>query len=309
MYLNALQQPWAVAQHLFAAVPLYLHGSLVWPLAGLAGLLPAGVWLLVLLTCLSLALLAPWIVPVLRRDARAQFLGWSALGSTLPLASVTPQDRLGFLVGLAGCGLLALCLVADDRSWRARTLFQLHTSAALVAFVPMSFICCSLPIGGAPNALNRALGDPTERDVIVLNAPIETVVMSTFSMRQQRHAALPRSMRALYVGGGAYQVSRVDARTFDVHVEPSWFRNVLERIVRDPELEPFAPGDVETTDHFSARVLQVDERGAPRRVRFAFVSPLEDVRWQWLRFDRADVVPWTPPRLAETQQLAAASLF
>jgi hypothetical protein len=145
---------------------------------------------------------------------------------------------------------------------------------------------------------------------VVLNVPVESVLMATTSMRARNHVTMPRSMRALYVGGAAYDVSRVDAHTLDVHVARGWFANTLERIVRDPSGEPFAPGDVEVTDHFSARVLQVDKHGAPQRVRFRFVSPLEDAQWLWMRFERARAVPWTPPRLHETQHLtAAASLF
>jgi|GEM_PF-6398170 len=314
MYLNAGQQPWAVAQNLLVAVPLYLHSSLVLPHAGLAGLLPSGLWLLVLVTCVTLALLAPWFLPVLRSDARARFLGLTALGSILPLAAVTPQDRLVFFVGVGGCGLLALCLTANGREplrgWLPRTLFQLHTSAAVLAFVPLCFVCCSPAIGGGDSALNDALTDPAGRDVVVLNVPVETTLMSTISMRERGHVTMPRSMRALYVGGAAYDVNRVDAQTIDVHVERGWFANVLERIVRDPSAEPFAPGDVELTDRFSARVLEVDTHGAPRRVRFRFASPLEDARWLWLRFEKARAVRWTPPRLHETQHLAAAaSLF
>ena len=314
MYLNAWQQPWAVMQNLLVAAPLYLHSSLVLPHAGLAGLLPSGLWLLVLLTCATLALLTPWIIPVLRSDARARFFGLSALGSILPLAAVTPQDRLVFFVGLGGSGLLSLCLTANGRTplrgWVPRTLFQLHTSAAVLAFVPMCFVCCSPAIGGGPRALNGALTDPTGRDVVVLNVPIETVLMSTISLRERSHLAAPRSLRALYVGGASYDVSRVDAQTLDVHVERGWFRNSLERIVRDPSEEPFAPGDVEMTDRFSARVLEVDTHGAPRRVRFQFDSPLEDARWLWLRFEKGRAVLWTPPSMHVTQHLtAAASLY
>jgi hypothetical protein len=314
MYLNAGQQTWAVLQNLLVAVPLYLHSSLVLPHAGLAGLLPSGLWLLVLLTCVTLALLAPWFLPVLRSDARARFFGLTALGSIVPLAAVPPQDRLVFLVGLGGCGLLALCLTAHGREplrgWLPRTLFRLHTSAAVLAFVPLCFVCCSPAIGGGASALNEALTDPAGHDVVVLNVAVETVLMSTTSLRERDHATQPRSMRALYVGGAAYDVKRVDAQTIDVHVERAWFANALERLVRDPSAEPFASGDVETTDHFSARVLEVDHHGAPRRVRFQFVSPLEDARWLWLRFERGRAVPWTPPRVHETQHLSAAvSLF
>jgi len=314
MYLNAAQQPCAVLENLLVAVPLYLHSSLVLPHAGLAGLLPSGLWLLVLLTCVTLALLAPWFLPVLRSDARARFFGLSALGSILPLAAVTPQDRLVFVVGFGGCGLLALCLAAHGREplrgWVPRTLFHLHTSIAVLAFVPLCFICCSPAMGGGVSALNEALPDPAGRDVVVLNVPVETVLMSTTAIRERDHMTMPRSMRALYVGGAAYDVSRLDANTLDVHVARAWFASTLERIVRDPSGEPFAPGDVEITDRFSARVLQVDKHGAPQRVRFQFVSPLEDARWLWLRFEGARAVPWTPPRVHETQHLAAAaSLF
>jgi hypothetical protein len=234
----------------------------------------------------------------------------SALGSILPLSAVTPQDRLGFFVGFGCCGLLSVCLSAEGRApFRRgvpRALFHLHTSCALLAFVPLCFVCCSPVVGGGPSALNAALSASADRDVVVLNVPAESALASLSAMRQQNNAPVLRSIRALYVGGAAYDVRRVDVRTIDVHVARGWFSNVLERLARDPGEEPFAPGDVETTDNLSARVLQVDARGAPLRVRFQFSTPLDDPRWLWLRFDGARVLPWTPARIGDVQHLGAA---
>lgn len=303
MYLNALQQPWAVVENFLVAVPLYIHSSLVLPLAGLAGLLPSGVWLLVMLTCITLAALLPSLLPVLRTNAHAQFFALSGLASILPLSAVTPQDRLGFFVELGGYGLLALCLPLPGRVPRA--LFHLHTSGALLAFVPMCFVCCSPLVGGGPSMLNAALSDVAQRDVVVLNVAVESAIASVSAMRQQTKATQPRSLRALYVGGAAYDVLRVDDRTLDMHVARAWFSNDIESIARDPRQEPFAVGDVESTDLFSARVLEVDARGAPRRVRFQFSRPLDDAGFLWLRSAGAHVLPWTPPRIAEVQHLGA----
>jgi hypothetical protein len=310
MYLNAMQQPWAVAENLLVAVPLYLHSALVLPHAGLAGLLPSGLWLLVALTCVTLLALTPWIVPVLRTDRRAQFFALSALASILPLSACTPQDRLGFFVDFGAYGLLASCLSASGLRGRVpRALFHLHTSAALLAFVPLSFVCCSPLVGGGPSALNAALVDTAERDVVVLNVAIESAIAIVYAMRQQEHTPQPHSIRALYVGGAPYQVRRVDARTLDLHVERAWFRNHLESLARDPRVEPFAAGDIERTDSFSARVLEVDARGAPKRVRFQFVRPLDDPRWLWLRSEGARVLPWTPPAIDDAQELGAVGLL
>jgi hypothetical protein len=307
MYLNALQQPGAFVANLLMAVPLYLHSALVVPHAGLTGLLTGGVWLLVLATCCVLAALTPWFLPVLRRDVRAQFFAWSALGSILPLGSVTPQDRLNFFVGFGGCGLLSLCLAASSlRRAVPRVLFHLHTTGAVVAFVALCFVCCAPLIGGAPRAVNAALGANTDRDVVLLNAPSEAVLGPLVAMRGQEQARALRSIRALYVGGASYEVSRVDERTIDVHVARAWFRNAMESITRDPSENPFAVGDVAETDLLSAHVLEVDARGAPVRVRFQLAKPLEDPSWLWLRFDGAQVVSWTPPRIGAVVQLGAA---
>ncbi|HET8939446.1 MAG TPA: hypothetical protein VFN67_38635 [Polyangiales bacterium] len=309
MYLDALHNPWAVIENLVMAVPLYLHSSLIVPHAALAGLMPSGVWLLVLVACVTLALLTPWIWPALRTDKRARFFALSALGSILPLSAAMPQDRLAFFVGFGGCGLLALALSATGGApFRGvpRALFQLHTSCAVIAFVPLCFVCRSPAVGGAPSALRSALVDAAGREAVILNVPIESAIPTLDAMVQENK---PRSMRALYVGGAAYDVQRVDARTLDVHVARAWFSNMLERIARDPDEEPFAAGDIETTDVFSARVLEVDERGAPLRVRFEFIASLDDPRWLWLRLDGAHALPWVPPRIGEAQSLAAAGLL
>ena len=309
MYLDGVQQPWAVAENLLVAVPLYLHSSLIAPHAALAALIPSGLWLFVLVTCLTLAALTPWILPVLRTDKRAQFFALTALGSVLPLSAATPQDRLAFFVGFGGCGLLALSLgatVSVPLRSVPRGLFHLHTSCAIAAFIPLSFVCSSPAVGGASYAMNAALSAAKERDVVVLNVPIESSIPSLDAMRQQDR---PRSMRALYVGGAAYDVQRVDDRTLELHVARAWFNSPAERIARDPREEPFEAGDVETTDIFTARVIEVDARGAPLRVRFEFIAPLEDPRFLWLRLDGARALPWTPPNIGEAQRLAAAGLL
>jgi hypothetical protein len=311
MYLNAIQQPWVLAEKFLIAVPLYLHSSLVVPHAGLAGLLPFGLWLLMVSTCFTLAALAPWILPPLRTNARARFFALTALASILPLSAVTPQDRLGFFVDFGACGLLALVTAnAALRRSVPRALFHLHTTGALLAFVPLCFVCCSTLVGGGPSALNAALIDAAKRDVVVLNVAIESAIASVSAMRRQKHAAEPSSLRALYVGGASYDVRRVDARTLDLHVARAWFCNDLERIARDPREEPFSPGDVETTDIFSARVLEVDPHGAPLRVRFQFIEPLDHPRWLWLRSEGTRVLRWTPPRSDDIQHLrAVGTLF
>ncbi|MET0389704.1 MAG: hypothetical protein ABW321_27270 [Polyangiales bacterium] len=311
MYLNPIQQPWTVAENLVIAVPLYLHSSLVLPMAGLAGLLPRGLWLLVALTCVSLLALLPWVFPVLRSDRRAQFFALSALASILPLSAVTPQDRLGFFVDFGAYGLLAVCLSAHDsapyRRGIPRMLFWLHTSGAVLAFIPLCFVCCVPAVGGGPRALNHALIDVDDRDVVVLNVALETAIASVSAMRQKQQIGQPRSMRALYVGTAAYGVRRVDDRTLDLHVADGWFRNALERIARDPRDEPFAVGDQEVTETFSARVLEVDARGTPKRVRFQFIRPLDDPHWLWLRSEGARVLRWQPPPAGgrDEQQLGA----
>lgn len=94
-----------------------------------------------------------------------------------------------------------------------------------------------------------------------------------------------------------------------MHVPRAWFSNVLERIARDPRDEPFAPGDLETTDRFTARILEVNEHGAPRRVRYQFNTQLEDPRPCWLRLEGTHAMPWTPPAIHEEQHIAAAGLL
>jgi hypothetical protein len=306
MYLNALQQPWAVAENLVIGVPLYLCSALLAPLAGLAVVLSCGVWLLAIAACLVLAALAPWILPVLRTNKHARFFALSACASILPLSGVPPQDRLAFMVGFGSCGLLSVILTPPLQRFVPRALFHLHTSCALLLFVPLSFVCSGVTVGGAPWAINAALSEPADRDVVVLNIPVETVLASVDAIRRKHNAELPRSLRALYVGGASYDVQRVDAHTIDMQVQRGWFSNVLERLAREPREEPFAAGDLLTTDMLTARVLEVNARGAPLRVRFQFIRPLEDPRWLWLRLDGARVLAWTPPAIGEAQYLGAA---
>jgi hypothetical protein len=128
-------------------------------------------------------------------------------------------------------------------------------------------------------------------------------------MQQQKDALDLGSLRALYVGGAPYEVERIDDRTLEVYVERAWFRSPFESFVRDLAEQPLAAGDVETTDAFTAHILEVDARGAPTRVRFQFIRPLDDPRWLWLRYEGAVVVSWRPPAVADKQRLAAVASF
>lgn len=318
MYLDGIQHPWTLVHNFLVAVPRYLQSSLLLPIAGLSGLLPSGLWLLVLFACVTLAALMPWVVPSLHAHRSARFFALTALVSIAPLSSVMPQDRLGFFVDFGCCGLLGVCLAADDYALLRRSipgaLFQLHTSCAVVAFVPLAFVCRSPLIGGAPTAINHALTDANanqmdHRDVVVLNAPIEPTVTSALAERARDGSAMPRSLRALYVGGAAYEVCRIDDHTLDLRVARGCFRTALERLARDPGEQAFAPGDTELTAAFTARVLDVDSRGAPLRVRFSFDSPLDDPRWLWLRLDGKHALPWTPPTIGSTEHLSANAAF
>jgi hypothetical protein len=255
------------------------------------------------LATLPIALLLLWLLlPSLRRSQSARFYALAALLSLVPLLHTLPTSRVLLgpsfgALGWVGCAIAEGWSAAGRRDrWSARFLFGAHVVIAALLFVPALGVTESFAYG--TRVLSAA--SPPHRDVVLVRSPIE--LLSHYTMLTRTTAAAkataPRTLHQLYTGASALWFERIDDKTLDIGAERGWGYVPIERIFCAPDDMPRAGSEVRLAT-FTARVLASNAAGMPERVRFVFPTALESDTRQWLIWEGARAVPWTPPRVGE----------
>ncbi|MEZ4338318.1 MAG: hypothetical protein R3B82_16985 [Sandaracinaceae bacterium] len=303
-YYYDLGDPAELATGVLTAVPTYVVSQLTVCYASLGVFSPSGVWAFAAASVVLAAILIPWLAPVLRERPSARFFGAAAVLSAVLLGESVPQDRIVFFVGLGTTGLLAWRFATPDgRRWGhvlAGLLVGVHVYFAALVFVPMSLAPAGAGMGGGAHALEAALPTEPQAEVVVLHAPNEVLLSWARATRGFEGRPAPDTVRALYAGGGALEVVATDARSITLRVQQGWLATPIERAQSD-RADLHAGAQV-TTRGMIAEVLDATSDGRPREVRFTFERPLTELTW--LRFDGAEVVPWSPSAPARFDALA-----
>jgi branched-subunit amino acid transport protein len=273
-------------------------------------------------------------LPVVRRDATARFWAVMMLLALVPAATVAPISKnLGF-VAVGAFGVMASFLVGfaapQERagmpgplramSWCvAICLVVAHIPGALAGRMALALASPSIPKMAALASDYEHSLEIGERDIVVINDPTGLCAIVPF-YRAYRHEPLPRTTRILAPGSTPIEVTRRDAATLILKANDS---DLFDCPALGPVHACYAckavndflygqrvwePGDRVTAKGFVAEILEVSPRGAPRSVAFHFDKPLESGGMVWLFFDwrRWAHLPFVPPRIGETVEIAGA---
>lgn len=261
----------------------------------------------------TIALVCVVFAPLVRRERVARFLALGAALSLLPIAAVGPQDRLLFFVGLGAMGLLAQ-LVHTSFSGGA----ALPLRAAALALLGIHLVLAPATTQRWLTFQERAsakmiaavasvTADPAlaEQDLILVNPPDYVYVVTAIPlMKRVAGEPSPRRLRALAAVPSAMEVTRADARTLHVRLEPGLFAGPFTRYHRAEELRFTVGHRIELTG-FSVEILGLNAAGDPNELAYRFAVPLEDASLRWLAWQDGLYVPWRPPAPGETVRLPA----
>jgi hypothetical protein len=252
------------------------------------------------------------LLPALRASRECRFFALATLLCLGPLLFTQPTSRVLLgpsfgALGWAACSIAAGRGAADRRSrWGARVLLACHLVWAAPLFLAGLGATETFAYGTQSISALIVPG----RDVVIVQSPVEMLsnqVLAITSVRARAHAA-PHSLHQLYSGASQLWVERIDARTLEIEVERGWGHVVMERVFCAAEDMPVADSE-RSLGAFTARVLQSNADGMPRRVRFVFPTPLESPQRQWLSWEQNRVVPWIPPRQGQRVSLTPLSFF
>jgi hypothetical protein len=290
------------------------------------------------LVCAALVLpllLALW--PALRSSRPARFFALAWLLCLPTLWTTVPQDRVLLIASFGGFGLLACALRALGERASKLALGQRASKLALgqrasklalgqrasklaraarwvfvvphLVLAPLMFVPTMRNLTGVDRGtLALARAATTDRDVVIVNSPLELMTLHAHHLRQA-HAVgeSPPSLHQLYAGASALELRRIDARSLELSAERGWGHAPIEHIFSSARhLRGLATRPVELRA-FTARVIATTADGRPQRVRFTFPTQLEHAR-TWLSWRGKQVVPFTLPVAGQSVALAPLRL-
>lgn len=337
MYIDPLASPLEFARAALERGPLLLFGQ--WALPSHLSLVLSrraahAMWVVACALALALAAL---LAPLLRRDPVARFFALGMLLSLVPACSTFPHDRLLFLAGLGGSGLLAQWLAGlrERAAWCPRTrLWRASAPAAAVVLALVHFVLAPLGLlRGADDT--RAFGAVIERaaeslpsgpDVarqtaVVVQTP--TAFVSLYGPAVQASAGRPVPRRLLVLGSSihALTVERLDADTLSLRPEggfllppggafqgtdpaPFDVRHLMplfDQLYRDAE--PMRLGQRIELTGVTVEIAALTPDGRPAEARFHFAGGLEQPSLRWLRWQDGVYVPFAPPPVGASVRL------
>lgn len=280
--------------------PWLANGQLVWAIVFLAFVL----WVL-------------W--PMLRRDALARFWAAGMVFSTVPFCTTYPNDRLLFFTGIGGMGLVAQFFHAWSRRRETGLAFP-HPAAARVLMVFWIIVHGLLaPLLLPPTSLTPALlghavqkasdsapksPDVVNRDVVFVNTPADYLSFYIPFLRMGENAPVARHMWPLIADIDRFTVERTDRNTLVFRHDKAFLSSGACTVFRGPGY-PMAPGYTVELSGFTAKVLDVNDRGRPSTVEFSFAKPLEDPSLVFVVWQGEGFVPFEIPAIGDTVTIPA----
>lgn len=339
MYVDPVASPLEFARAVVERGPLLLFGQ--WALPSQLGLLLSqrAAHVLWLAACVLAAVLAALLVPLVRRDRVARFFGLGMLLSLLPAASTFPHDRLLFLAGFGGAGLLAQLLgglldraawLPASRAWRAPAL----AAGAVLALVHLLLAPLGLARGAADlrafgelvkRAARSLPGEPgiRERRAVIVQTP--TAFVSIYGPAVQAVEGHSSPGRLLVLGSSIHAL-RIERPEPDVlRVRPDggyllapgsplpgasqpdldlrYLMPLFDRLYRDDT--PMRLGERIEITGVTIDVTALTPDGRPGEVLFRFHGGLDDPSLVWLRWQDGVYVPFEPPPVGASVTLPA----
>ncbi len=342
MYIDPATSPAAFVRAVAERAPLLLSGQWVFP-SGFHSMFSreaAGIaWWAAVGSILAIALL---VAPIVRRDPTARFFALGLVLSVLPACGTFPDDRVLFLVGIGGMGLLAQLVgalagaspgLSAPRAWRPAA----RIGAALLLVT--NLLLAPLALAGSAGRL-RTFGDIFER--LALSLPADPAVstktalivgtpsafVSAYGPLISGFAGRPVPGRAHVLGAGihAIEVRRPEREVLLVRpaggylappgtpdpgddappaFDPRYMLQVFDSLYRNT---PMRVGDRIELPAFTVEVTEVTGDGRPAEARFRFATDLEDPSLLWLTWHEGVLRPFELPAVGARVVLPPAAI-
>jgi len=287
-----------------------------------------------------LAIVAVFLLPLLKNEASARFFGVGMILSLLPACASFPDDRLLFFVSIGGMGLLARFIASNLQKRDHLHVWIRWRKAALVLCVVLVII----HLGMAPLGLVRSAGIfaktgrvldeadaslcfdqvPRAQTTVIVNTPAFAMVSYGVLSRLAEENAFPNRAFVLGSGGNPIVVHRQDERTLLLRPEggflapPSGLRGVgglgpllfdqrkmvfsIDQMYRDRS--PMKAGSKVTLIGITIEITAINADGFPDEATFRFATKLENPYLRWMQWQEGEFVPFSVPAVGESVTLA-----
>jgi hypothetical protein len=341
VYIDPAADPWRFAQAAFERGPLLLMGQ--WSLASqVHGALSEnaghGLWLF---ACGLAVLLAFMLAPLVRKEPLARFFALGMLLSLVPSCSTFPHDRLLFLAGFGGSGLVALFLggLGQSADWLPRgsagRAVTRMTGALLVAFhlvlAPLGLLRAPVDLKAFGDLLERAAEslprEPAIRTQQVLIVYTPSAFVSIYGLPIRGLAGLPVPARLLVLGSSVHGVTIERPAKSALLIRPEggfliphgralpgrelaqpavdfrYVLSLLDGLYRESAVMRL--GERIDLSDVTVEVTALTDDGRPAEARFSFDRSLDDPSLRWLRWEGGVYVPFVLPAEGGTVALPA----
>lgn len=316
-YVDPVAEPFRFACSLMTNAPILLLAQLATPPADLCVVLEAGVlrwfcagaWVFVILVG------AIWL-PLLRRDRVARFWLVGMLLALVPMCTTFPSDRMLLFVGLGAMGLMAQFLTrlfTDPAAWPRQRVWRTTVVILASVFVLRHAVAAplNLPLRAATPMGPQFVMDRlflkhpldagiVKQDLVVVNAPLVFVMMTSPLVWASENAPMPKHMRIL--ASSHFQpvgVYRLDERTIRVNLGPDFLAWTDDGLWRGVD-RPMTIGQQVRLTGMTVEVTALTRDGRPAEATFRFDVPLEDTSLRWLQWKGGAFMPFVPPPVGQS---------
>ena len=344
MYIDPGAQPAEYAHAVLERAPLLLLGQWALPPDFLLALSQPAARASWWAACGVVVGIAALLLPLLRRDRTARFFALGMVLSLLPVCATFPSDRLLFLAGFGGMGLLAqlLAAVGERAAWLPHSLaWRVPARAAWavllvfhVLIAPLVLVGASARVRSFGEVIQRAASslpaDPPVREqwVLIVNTP--TAFVSIWGPLIQRLQERPGAARSLVLGSGIHRIEilRLDERSIRIRPEGGFLAlpgaprpgheaaqpafdmrymfPLFDRLYRDAS--PMRRGERIELTGVTVEIEAVTADGRPAAATFRFDRSLADSSLRWLQWRHGVYVPFALPAVGEPVTLPPVTL-
>jgi len=324
-YTDPLGDPLLYISKIIKNGPLLLQGAIAVPPADVSLIISSDMWKIMWRgAVIFFVLSALLLIPLLKQNRAARFWALGMLLSVLPICATSPSDRLLSFVSIGSMGLIAEFIAfvftkikGPQRPfyWRipAIVLTVLFVFIHLVIAPLMLILRVSHPMG--PKALVDSLQYVSfdesieNQDLVVMNPPSTFLALTCLPAWASEGKPLPAHMRILTSSQfGSVKVKRIDERTITVRPRNGYLVTVPDRLFRDDQ-DPFSVGEKIKLTGMTVEVSELKDNGRPAEAVFTFSVGLEDASLRWLQYKEGRYVPFSPPAIGQSVELAGFNPF
>lgn len=344
-YLDPGREPLRFAIAILERGPVLLLSQWTLPDPGTYAVLSTAArrvfWLVALLFIVFMGML---LVPLIRKNHVARFLGLGMMLAVIPVCAVNPASgRHLVFVSLGALGLMAQFVAGllERHDWLlARRAWRLPAWAVGLTLLGLHVVLFPLLVSGLVSSTQTAIGPLYQavmdigplpgierQDVVIVNAPSPAQFIYLSSLRHFSGQPMPAHIRVLAPAHSPVEVTRLDAHTVIVRPEygyllspgsavggrrdifplihPSFASQYGDGFFRSSAFPMTAGQQVELTG-MRAEVIALTADGRPLEARLQFTVPLEAASLKWLQWDweRNAYEPFTLPVVGETVRVA-----